>query len=163
MIYNPITHELFSTTEGKPSMYTNFKTAEKHKMQVTPGTDFKQMIVLYNSNMDVPKAYDIYKQIYEKLFDSFRISPILFSSDLDMTKVADGLAGAVISPRTAPYDHISSLIVENAGGLVFAPDGSEFDPMRRGIIAVNHKKTFDRLEDLGIIDLCKEINRISPR
>ena len=163
VVYNPITGEMFTTAESGKAYCHNLLTGEKHVMRVGNSTDFKQMIILFNPNLDVPPAYETYHKIYRKLFDGFRITPILFSSDLDLTRVADGLAGAVVSARTAPYDHVGSLIVENAGGLVVGPDGKKFDPMRRGIIAANSKKTLKRLEDLGVVELCKQIDNVSPR
>jgi len=59
--------------------------------------------------------------------------------------------------------HVSSLIVQNAGGVVLGPDGRKFEPMKRGIIAANSNATMERLEKLGILKLCSRLDRISPR
>lgn len=158
VVFNPITGDLYYATKGGGAFYKNIKTNQKHKLKVSDGTDFKHMIAITNPNMDVPETIDVSGKIWVALNGHFRIVPIMFSTALDMTKIADGLAAAVITPRTAPYDHAAgALIVQEAGGIVVGPDGGKFDPLKRGCVAVNKKETLEELKRAGIFDLLAEL------
>lgn len=158
VVFNPITHEMYYATKGSGAFYKNLKTGKEHRMQVSDSVDFKNLIATTNPNMDMPETIEISNKIWLALNKHFRIIPILFSSALEMTRISDGLAAALVCPRSAPYDHAAgALIVEEAGGIVVGPDGGKFDPTKRGVVAVNRKETLEELRRAKIFDYLVEL------
>lgn len=159
VVFNPITHEMYYATKGGGAFFKNTQTNEQHKLSVPSGVDFKHLIAITNPNMDMPETIGVSLKILKALFDHFRIVSIMFSTALDMAKVADGLAGVVVCPRSAPYDHAAgALIVQEAGGIVVGPDGNKFDSLKRGCIAVNRMETLEELKRAGIFDYLAELS-----
>ena len=158
VVFNPITGEMYYATKDKGAFYKNFKMNETRKISVYDRTDFKHMIAFTNPNMDFLESIEVSGKIWLALNKHFRIVPVLFSTALDLTRIADGLAGVVADPSTAPYDHAAgALIVEEAGGIVVSPDGKKFDPLKRGIVAVNRKETLEELKRAKIFDYLAEL------
>lgn len=158
VVLNPITHEMFYATKGGGAFYRNTQTNETRKISVSGSIDFKHLIAFTGPNMDVAETIGASLKIMKSLTGHFRIIPVMFSAALDLTRIADGLAGVAVYGRTAPYDHAAgALIVQEAGGIVVGPDGKKFDPLKRGIVAVNRKETLEELKRAKIFDFLAEL------
>lgn len=158
VVFNPITHDMCYATKGGGAFYKNTKSGASHKLSVSDRTDFKHLIATTNPNMDVAETIAVSGKIWLALNSHFRIIPILYSTALELAAVADGLSCAVVSPRTAPYDHAAgALIVQEAGGIVVGPDGGKFDVFERGIVAVNRKETLEELKRAKIFEYLAEL------
>ena len=154
VVFNPITGEMYHATKGGGAFYKNIKTCHDHRLKVSDSMEFRQLIAITNPNMDIPETINVSSRIWLALNEHFRIVPVMFSTALDMTKIADGLAGVLVCPRTAPYDHTAgALIVEEAGGIVVGADSRKFDPLSRGCVAVNNKAALEELKRAKIFEI----------
>lgn len=156
VVYNPITHDMYYARQHGGAHYKNKITGESHNIHITDDTDFKNMIVVFNPNNTENGMIDENGRMYAALRRHFRIVPVLYSTALDMTRVAEGLAGAVVSRMSHPYDHAAgALIVQEAGGIVQGSYDEKFNPLKCGAVAANNKETMQELRRAGVFEYMK--------
>lgn len=146
IIYNPITKELYSAKKGKGANLngTAIKTSSIKRIQ--------HSIIAHEISLASYKPYrekNINRLV--AIVDKCQGYRSLGCAAQSLAYIAQGILDGYHVDDLKPWDMAAGvLLIQEAGGVVYAPDGSEFDLMRPNIVAA-------ATEELGreLIELIK--------
>lgn len=140
VVYNPVTHELFTAEKGKGSFLNGSRVIVSNRDQLSQS-------VIY--------ATELYKtrDILLPLMDTVKQLRITSSSAYETCHVAAGRTEAFIKVTTHPWGFAAAnLIVEEAGGVVTNFDGTAWDIHSTHILSSNkvlHQELLDLISTTG--------------
>ena len=132
VVYNPVLREMFVATRGGGA------TLNDAPLQVTGATELAHALVA--TEIGTTRDRETVDAIFDRVSNTVSASRSLRctgSCAMNMASVAKGRLDAFYEVGFGgPWDvAAASLIVQEAGGLVLDPSGSEFDVMARRVLA----------------------------
>lgn len=122
IIYRPFTQETFMARRGGGARYHNGMTGEESQIHVS-GRPMSQALAIFDDS--VGRVDNRSSMLLKALSDKVAFARVFGAAVFDLPAIASGVAEILVTGIAKPEDVApGSLLIEEAGGVVFDVDGS---------------------------------------